>query len=120
MTYEYETISVRIDRKVLSATIRNPPCNVMSVQMLADLTDLGDRTSSDEDLVEGIPVDKVSVFVRPLGSELHSLDGDVRGGSREEGDRPRALTGRHQRQVTRTSSNLRQLQIVDRGLPEDL
>lgn len=50
MDYEFETASGRIDANVLFVTISNPPCNVMSMQMLADLTELGSRAAGDPDV----------------------------------------------------------------------
>lgn len=48
MTYHFDTITCTLDRGVLFATIGNPPCNVMSVQMMSDLTELGQRISADD------------------------------------------------------------------------
>ena len=48
MTYRFDTITGTLDRGVLFATIGNPPCNVMSVQMMSDLTELGQRISADD------------------------------------------------------------------------
>ncbi len=48
MTYRFDTITGTLDRGVLFATIDNPPCNVMSVQMMADLTELGQRIATDD------------------------------------------------------------------------
>lgn len=48
MTYRFDTLTGTLDRGVLFATIDNPPCNIMSVQMMADLTELGQRIATDD------------------------------------------------------------------------
>lgn len=61
MIYRFDTLAVTLDRGVLFATLSNPPCNLMSIQMMSDLTDLGRRIAVD---------DEVRVLV------LQSLDAD--------------------------------------------
>ena len=39
--YQFKHISVNINQGVLFATVSNPPCNVMTVNMLQELTQLG-------------------------------------------------------------------------------
>lgn len=48
MTYRFDTLTGTLDRGILFATIDNPPCNIMSVQMMADLTELGQRIATDD------------------------------------------------------------------------
>jgi len=48
MEYSFNTISAVLDRGVLFATISNPPCNVMSIQMMVDLTKLGEQIAADD------------------------------------------------------------------------
>jgi enoyl-CoA hydratase/carnithine racemase len=50
MKYNFETIKTKLDKGVLFATVSNPPCNVMSVQMMLDLTKLGEQTAVDDDV----------------------------------------------------------------------
>lgn len=50
MDYNFSTATGRIDDNILFVTISNPPCNVMSMQMLADLTEIGTRAWTDPDV----------------------------------------------------------------------
>lgn len=50
MVYEFETISVAFDRGVLFATINNPPCNILSVRMMFELTQLANDSASDAEV----------------------------------------------------------------------
>ncbi|MFA7556165.1 MAG: enoyl-CoA hydratase/isomerase family protein [Spongiibacteraceae bacterium] len=46
--YQFKHISVNINQGVLFATVSNPPCNVMTVNMLQELTQLGTTSASDD------------------------------------------------------------------------
>lgn len=48
MTYRFDTLTGTLDHRVLFATIDNPPWNIMSVEMMADLTELGQRIAMDD------------------------------------------------------------------------
>jgi enoyl-CoA hydratase/carnithine racemase len=49
MTFNYETIATRLADGVLTATLNNPPCNVMTQQMSVELADFVDALASYED-----------------------------------------------------------------------
>jgi hypothetical protein len=49
MTFNYETITTQLTEGVLTATLHNPPCNVMTLQMSLDLADFVDSLASFED-----------------------------------------------------------------------
>ncbi|MFT4798611.1 MAG: enoyl-CoA hydratase/carnithine racemase [Sulfitobacter sp.] len=46
--YEYDTISTRLDQGVLTATINNPPLNVMTVQLYQDLVGFTSEVEADD------------------------------------------------------------------------
>ena len=48
MTADYSTISTRLDEGVLTATISNPPCNVMTSALFRDLGRLVESVAVDE------------------------------------------------------------------------
>ena len=48
MTYHFDTLSVNIDDGVLFTTVSNPPCNILSLKMLQELTTLGINSASDD------------------------------------------------------------------------
>lgn len=50
MEYKFNTISVVLDKGVLFATVSNPPCNVMSVEMMLELTKLGEQIAADNNV----------------------------------------------------------------------
>lgn len=50
MAYDYETITTRIDNGVLTASIDNPPCNVMTAALYGDLVRFTSEVASDEDV----------------------------------------------------------------------
>lgn len=50
MTYQFDTIAVTIDRSVLFATVSNPPCNILTVKMLLELTELGTTSATDNNV----------------------------------------------------------------------
>lgn len=50
MQYQFETLSVTINEGVLFATVSNPPCNILSVKMLQELTALSINSSNDNDI----------------------------------------------------------------------
>jgi enoyl-CoA hydratase/carnithine racemase len=50
MSYQWDTIIGRLDRGVLFATVSNPPCNVMSMKMVSDLTQLARKMAADDDV----------------------------------------------------------------------
>lgn len=50
MIYRFETISVTVDRGVLFATVSNPPCNILSVPMMFELTQLAKVIVDDDEV----------------------------------------------------------------------
>lgn len=50
MTYNYETISTELDDGVLTATIDNPPINVITQQLFSDLSAFTEEVEKDEDV----------------------------------------------------------------------
>ncbi|WP_150305189.1 enoyl-CoA hydratase/isomerase family protein [Pseudomonas saliphila] len=48
MTYRFDTITGTLERGVLFATLDNPPCNVMTLQVMSDLTELGRKIATDD------------------------------------------------------------------------
>ncbi|MBR9909273.1 MAG: enoyl-CoA hydratase/isomerase family protein [Gammaproteobacteria bacterium] len=50
MSYQFDTISAIIDRSVLFATVSNPPCNILSIKMLMELTRLGITSATDDNV----------------------------------------------------------------------
>ncbi|MFP6805599.1 MAG: enoyl-CoA hydratase/isomerase family protein [Pseudomonadales bacterium] len=50
MTYEYQTISTRLDAGVLFAVISNPPVNVMTPEMYMDLVAFTKEVEKDEEV----------------------------------------------------------------------
>ena len=48
MTYEYETIKVSLDEGVLTATIHNPPVNVMTARLYQDLVLFTAQVAADD------------------------------------------------------------------------
>ena len=51
MAYNYKTISSRLDKGVLFATINNPPANVMTVELYIDLAGFTSEVEQDDLLV---------------------------------------------------------------------
>lgn len=50
MAYDYETISTRYDEGILTATIDNPPINVMTPPLFQDLMNFTEEVQQDEDV----------------------------------------------------------------------
>lgn len=50
MAYNYETISTELDEGVLTATIDNPPINVITPQLFADLAGFTEAVENDDDV----------------------------------------------------------------------
>ncbi len=50
MAYEYQTIATTFDKGVLFATINNPPVNVMTVELYADLVAFTSEVEKDEEV----------------------------------------------------------------------
>ncbi len=48
MAYQYETISTRLDSGVLTATLSNPPVNVMTLELFTDLVAFTVEVAADE------------------------------------------------------------------------
>jgi len=48
VTYRFDTITGTLERGVLFATLDNPPCNVMTLQVMSDLTELGRKIATDD------------------------------------------------------------------------
>lgn len=50
MPREFQTLTVTRDRGVLFATVDNPPCNVLSVSMMTELTQLANDAADDDEV----------------------------------------------------------------------
>lgn len=50
MAYEYETLQIRIDGAVLTATVNNPPVNVMTLPLYMDLVAFTAEVEKDDDI----------------------------------------------------------------------
>ncbi len=50
MTYHYETLETKYDQGILTATINNPPANVMTIGMYADLVDFTKEVAADDNV----------------------------------------------------------------------
>ena len=48
MSYDYETLKATLDHGVLTVIINNPPVNLMTVQLFADLADLTLKAGQDD------------------------------------------------------------------------
>ena len=48
MAYTYETLDITIDGAVLTATINNPPCNIMTIPLYRDLVGFTSEVAEDE------------------------------------------------------------------------